>query len=90
MKKSKIATIPDFKTIGEFQEFWDSHDLSDYWEKLEEVSFAVDIRRRKNLVAVDPELLAKVRNQAKVKGISSESLINVWITEKLLKTVKSN
>ena len=89
MKRSKTPSIPQFETIEEFQEFWDSHDLSDYWEKLKEVSFEVDIKSRINLVAVEPHLLAKVRRQAKARGISPQSLVNIWLSEKVLKSARA-
>lgn len=88
MKRSKLLSIPHFKSLEEFQEFWDSHDLSDYWTRLKEISFDVDIKSRKNLVAVEPRLLAKVRSQAKAKGVSPECLVNIWLSEKVLKSAR--
>lgn len=86
MKKSKKTAIPDFDTLQEFQRFWDNHDLSNYWDKLKEVSFDVDIKSRRNLVAIEPDLLVKVRREAKAKGVTSESLVNIWLSEKVLKS----
>jgi YgiT-type zinc finger domain-containing protein len=40
-----MAKIPDFQTLDEAVEFWESHDSTDYWEDMEEVGFEVDLRR---------------------------------------------
>lgn len=40
-----MAKIPDFKTLDEAVEFWETHDSADYWEDLEEVTFEVDLHR---------------------------------------------
>ena len=40
-----MAKIPDFKTLNEAVEFWETHDSADYWENMEEVSFKVNLYR---------------------------------------------
>ena len=81
MKKSK--KVPSFKTIGEASDFWDTHDTTDFLDKTKEVHFEIDIKRKRHLVAVEDELLKKVRDLAKSKGIASETLINLWLKEKV-------
>lgn len=46
-----MEKIPDFKTLDKAVEFWESHDTSNYWDELEEVSFEVDLY--KNLIYPD-------------------------------------
>ncbi len=72
-----------FKTIEEAAEFWDTHDLADYWELTREAHFEVDIQRRVFLTALEPELAKKLVARARQQGVSTETLINVWLTEKL-------
>jgi hypothetical protein len=72
-----------FKSIEEAAEFWDSHDLADYWDVTSEAHFDVDIRRRVFLTALEPELAKKLVACARERGVSTETLINVWLTEKL-------
>jgi len=43
-----LARIPDFKTLDEAVEFWETHDSADYWADVEEVTFEVD--RHRNLL----------------------------------------
>ncbi len=80
----KRDPIPQrFKSVAEAAEFWDSHDLADYWDLTREVSFEVDIQRRVFLTALEPELAKKLVACAHKQGVSTETLINVWLAEKL-------
>ena len=78
-----------FKSVAEAAEFWDSHDLADYWDLTQEVSVEVDIQRRVFLTALEPELAKKLVACARKQGVSTETLINVWLTEKLTAATQS-
>jgi len=43
----------------------------------------MDIRTHRFLMALDPELAQKLTVRARQRGVSTETLINVWLTEKL-------
>ena len=58
-------------------------NLSNYWDVTSEAHFDVDIQRRVFLTALEPELAKKLVACAYERGISTETLINVWLTEKL-------
>ena len=30
-----MSRMPDFRTLDELVEFWETHDFSDYWDELE-------------------------------------------------------
>ena len=81
--KPKRDRIPKhFKSIEEAAEFWDSHDLADYEDLTHEAHFDVDIQRRVFLTALEPTLAKKLTALAHRQGVSTETLINVWLTEK--------
>jgi len=81
--KKKRDSIPaHFKNVEEAAEFWDSHDLTDYWDMTSEAHFEVDIQRRVFLTALEPTLAKRLMNLAHKQGVSTETLINVWLTEK--------
>ena len=91
MRKSskKRDPIPRrFKSIEEAAQFWDSHDLADYWDLTKEAHFEVDIQRRLFLTPLEPELAKKLVVCARKQGVSTETLINVWLTEKLTATMQ--
>lgn len=71
-----------FKNIEEAADFWDSHDLADYWDLTKEAHFEVDIQRRVFLTALEPTLAKKLTSLAHKQGVSTETLINVWLSER--------
>ena len=86
----KRDPIPQhFKSLEDAAEFWDSHDLADYWGLTREAHFEVDIQRRVFLTALEPELAKKLTAHARKQGVSTETLINVRLTEKLAETAQS-
>jgi predicted DNA binding CopG/RHH family protein len=65
-------------------EFWDTHDLADYWEQTEPAEFEVSPRaRRRYLVSLDRNLLERIQNMARIRGISTESLVNLLLEQHL-------
>ena len=86
MRKSskKREPIPQhFQSVAEAAEFWDSHDLTDYWDLTREASFEVGIQRHVFLTALEPGLAKKLTAYSHKQGISTETLINLWLTEKM-------
>lgn len=83
MAKSKTKTLPEFDSTAELVEFFETHDLGDYWEQMPEADFEIKLKRRKHLIALEEEVVAKVTRIAKARKVSSESLINTWLKEKL-------
>ena len=65
-------------------EFWDTHSLADYWDQTESADFEIapEVRRR-YLVAIDREVLARVQRLARLRGMSSESLVNLLLEQRL-------
>jgi hypothetical protein len=58
-------------------EFWGTHSLADYWDQTTPADFEVAPEaRRRYVVAVDREVLARVQRLARLGGVSSESLSN--------------
>jgi len=89
MKRTRRQTttrrtgISRAKTYEEIGEFWDVHDLADMRPPSRRVSFSVTPGRRRFLVALDPTLVGQLRHEAVRRGLSSESLLNLWVKEKL-------
>jgi hypothetical protein len=85
MAERSRDSIPEhFESIDQAAEFWDSHDVADYDDLTREAHFDVDLRKRTFLTPLEPELAKKVAAYAHRQGVSTETLINVWLTEKLL------
>lgn len=83
-KTTKPSPIPQhFKSVAAAAAFWDRNDLTDYLGKTREVKGRVDVRRRTFLTALEPGLAKKVEAYAKRQGVSSQTLINLWLAEKV-------
>ena len=80
--KSSISQAQSYREIGEF---WDTHDLADYWEQTEPVEFEVDIQSEVRYYALESALAASVAKVAWERGVSVETLLNLWVQERLQK-----
>ena len=66
-------------------DFWDAHDATDFDDQTHEVPVEFDLRSRRHYIAIDPEVLARLRDAASARGLSAESLANLWLQERVLK-----
>ncbi|MDD5434049.1 MAG: CopG family antitoxin [Nitrospira sp.] len=78
--KTSVSEATSYKEIGEF---WDTHDLSEFWDKTKEVSFEVDIESEVTYYAVDKLLSEAIQAIAQKRGVTADTLINLWVQEKL-------
>lgn len=81
-KNKQRDPIPDsFPSIEAAAEFWDTHSLADYEDILVDVTDDhFDLVRTH--FRVDSKLARKIGRIAKKRGISSETLVNLWLQEK--------
>ena len=81
---SENKPIPEMNSYEEIAEFWDTHSLADYWDQTEPAAFEISPElRRRYLVAVEPDLLSRLRQAAHTRGVSTESLINLLLEQRL-------
>jgi predicted DNA binding CopG/RHH family protein len=66
-------------------EFWDTHDATDFEDQTHPAEFEFDLRSRRHHIAIDPDLLTRLRDVAAARGLSAESLANLWLQERVLK-----
>jgi hypothetical protein len=89
MAKNKKQTrrrdpLPEnFRSLEEFWKFWDTHSTADYEELMENVDVNINIRSSKIYLPVAKEIVAQLRAQARRHGVSTETLINLWLREKV-------
>jgi len=84
---TSVTSISKARTPDEIADFWDSHSLADYWDQTHEVAFEVRAQRRRR-VTLDPEVYERVAAEARVRGILPETLVNLWLVERLQETAK--
>jgi hypothetical protein len=84
MAESKSRGLPPFNSTQELVEFFDTHDMGEFWDEMPEVHFDVDIKSKRYLISVDESLMSKLSEIAKLQQVSLEDLVNLWLKEKVL------
>lgn len=80
----KTQHLPKTDSIQELAEFWDTHDLTDFEDELEEVNDAVFESATVIPLNLESEEAEAVRRIAEAKGIADAELIRGWVREKIL------
>ena len=80
MKKNKL---PKTDSIEELARFWDTHDLTDFQDELEEVTEPVFQSDEAIRVHLQPRESKEMRKLAKSNGVSQSELVHRWVREKL-------
>jgi hypothetical protein len=78
------SRIPAFASREEEAAFWDTHDLSNYWDEFKpvQVRFADKLSDSVS-VPVDPETMVLLQEQAHKEGTVPAILVRNWIIERL-------
>jgi len=75
--------IPETDSIQELAHFWDTHDLTDFEDQLEEVNEPVFERKKFLKIQLEPEDAEAVIQIARSRGVSYTELIKEWVLEKI-------
>jgi hypothetical protein len=84
-KDEKTTSVSKARTLEEIADFWDTHSLADFWDETHEVEFEVRARRRRR-VTLEPDVYSRVQEEARARGVAPETLVNVWLVERLGET----
>ncbi|WP_089727485.1 CopG family antitoxin [Candidatus Thiosymbion oneisti] len=76
------TSISKARSLDEIADFWDTHSLADYWDQTYEVTFEVRAQQRRR-VTLDPDVYSQVETQAYTRGVLPETLVNLWLKERL-------
>ena len=82
----KLKPIPDFRTEAEEREFWESHDSTDYvdWSKAQRVRFPnLKLSTQSISLRLPKALLERIKIAANKRDVPYQSLIKVWLAEKI-------
>lgn len=85
MKKRRKA-IPEFANEEEERKFWESHDSSDYldWDHAQPIVMPNLKPTTKTISLRLPQhLLDSIKSAANARDVPYQSLIKVWLQEKL-------
>ena len=73
--KSSISKAETLEAMGEF---WDEHEFTEFDTDAPDVIFNISSH-----VSIESELLSAVEKQANMRGVALETLVNLWLQEKL-------
>ncbi len=79
---TKRSSISSASTPEELAGYWDAHSLEQSWDEGRDVSFELRAQRRRR-VTLSPEVYAGLEKEAQVRGIATETLVNLWLAERL-------
>ncbi len=84
-KTVRSQRIPDTDSIEELSRFWDTHDLTDIEDQLEEVRTPVFGRGEAATfaIALKPREVQALKRMARSEGVQEAMLVREWVREKL-------
>lgn len=83
MSENKLISQVEEMSLDELVDFFDNEDMSKLWDALPEVEFDIQPMRHKRLFAVDEALAKELVGLAHSKAISTESLVEMFLWEKV-------
>jgi len=75
--------ISQTDSIQELARFWDTHDVTDFEDELEEVTEPVFEREAVVKIHLPSKEAETVEQTAKSKGVDSADLIRQWVLERV-------
>ena len=77
--------FPQTDSVEELARFWDTHDLTDFQDALEEVATPVFEQKEEASLTIhlQPQEAEAVKRIAKSKGVQQAILVRQWVLEKI-------
>ena len=79
------ARLPQTDSIQELASFWDTHDVSEFEDELEEVRERVFERDTEITVHLETDDANAVRTIAKSRGVGGAELIREWVSRRSMR-----
>lgn len=77
--QSSVSQGASYRDIGEF---WDAHDATEHGAD-DAVEIDVQLASQRHYFAVDRDLCSRIRTLATERGVSEETLLNLFLKERL-------
>jgi predicted DNA binding CopG/RHH family protein len=84
--KQKLKPVPKFESEAEERAFWESHDTTDYvdWSKAQRARFPnLKLSTTSISLRLPQGLLDQIKVAANKRDVPYQSLIKVWLAEKV-------
>jgi hypothetical protein len=85
MDENKLSSVSKADSLEKIGEFWDTHDFTEIDDlKTPDVEFNISCA-----VPIELDLLSSVEKQAHRRGVKIETLVNLWLQQKLAEETES-
>ena len=83
MAEKRVSEISKADSYEKMGEFWDTHSLADYDDEIDEVEITFEPSARRTWIGIDPELMAQLRDIARERRITTQTLVNLWLSQRV-------
>ena len=88
MKKPKL---PGIDSIRELADFWDTHDVTDFEDQLEEVRKPVFARKQTTIaIPLTHKEAESLKQLAETEGVEAAALVREWFRKMLQVSLSTN
>lgn len=78
MAENRLSNISQTDSLESMGKFWDTNDFTQFDTDAPDVEFTIS-----SSVSIEPDLFAAMEKQARLRGVGVETLVNLWLQEKL-------
>jgi hypothetical protein len=79
MDANRLSSLSKADSLEKMGEFWDTHDFTDFDDpNAPDVEFTITCA-----VPIESDLLSLVEKQARRRGVKVETLVNLWLQQKV-------
>lgn len=78
MDENRKSSISKTNSLEKMGKFWDTHDFTDFDTGAPDVEFDITCA-----VPIELDLFSSIEKQAQLHGVKVETLINLWLQQKL-------
>ena len=80
MGANSVSSISQAETLEKMGEFWDTHDFTDF-DNMEAPDVACQMACA---IPIEADLLSALEQHARRHGVHVETLVNLWLQQKLV------
>lgn len=81
------TSLSGASSIEELGDFWDTHDLGNFESETSPFTMQVDLEESETLFHVERNLSEKLQMVSKERGVSAETLLNMWLQERVTQEI---
>jgi hypothetical protein len=74
----KTSSVSKSNSLEKMGEFWDKHNFTEFDSETPDIKFEVTCA-----VPVEIDLFTEIEKQAHQRGVSVETLVNLWLQQKI-------